>query len=370
MIGYRYRRYCSDWQILCSGLAFVAVMAAGIYLQPGFRPLTTQVSGDKALVAFLTPLLKGAHGHVAAALITPGGVRYGIWGNDYARQFEIGSLSKTLTASLLIDAIRRGEVTATTQVGDLVPELVGPARNISLEELVSHRSGLPPFASSLTQKIAMLTAIVRRENPWSYERQELAEMINRARIPKVKIFDYSNSGFALLGLALERASHRTFAALLEQRVFAPAGMTRSLVAQETTPPDAAFMPGWSASGLREAPWILNAFSPAAGVRSTIVDMTKYTQALMAGKLAGSQGMAPRFATDDPDSRVGYSWFTTAIKGRDIIWHDGQSAGYAAVMAFDPERKTAVVILSDTAWPVIVPAIKLLLSTLSDVKEER
>lgn len=97
MIGYRYR---SDWQILCSGLAFVAVMAAGIYLQPGFRPLTTQVSGDKALVAFLTPLLKGAHGHVAAALITPGGVRYGIWGNDYARQFEIGSLSKTLTASL------------------------------------------------------------------------------------------------------------------------------------------------------------------------------------------------------------------------------------------------------------------------------
>ena len=83
--------------------------------------------------------------------------------NDYARQFEIGSLSKTLTASLLIDAIRRGEVTATTQVGDLVPELVGPARNISLEELVSHRSGLPPFASSLTQKIAMLTAIVRRE---------------------------------------------------------------------------------------------------------------------------------------------------------------------------------------------------------------
>jgi CubicO group peptidase (beta-lactamase class C family) len=86
-----------------------------------------------------------------------------------------------------------------------------------------------------------------------------------------------------------------------------------------------------------------------GVRSTIVDMTKYAQALMAGKLAGSRAWR-RFATDDPDSRVGYSWFTTAIKGRDIIWHDGQSAGYAAVMAFDPERKTAVVILSDTAWP--------------------
>ena len=367
MIGYRYRR---DRQILCSALAFIAMIATGIYLQPGFRPLTAEVSGDKALVAFLTPLLKGAHGHVAAALITPDGVRYGLWGADYARQYEIGSLTKTMTASLLIDAIQRVEVTPTTRGGELVPELVGPARDITLEELVSHRSGLPPFAASLTQKIAMLTAIVRRENPWRYDREDLPKMINLARIPTVKIFDYSNSGFALLGLALERASHRPFAQLLEQRLFAPIAMSHSLVAQETTPPDAAFAPGWSASGLREAPWISNAFSPAAGVRSTIADMTKYAQALLAGKLAGSQGMTPRFATDDPDSRVGYSWFTTQIKGRDIIWHDGQSAGYAAVMVFDPERKIAVVILSDTAWSVIAPAIKLLLSTPSAVKENQ
>lgn len=119
MIGYRYRR---DRQILCSALAFIAMIATGIYLQPGFRPLTAEVSGDKALVAFLTPLLKGAHGHVAAALITPDGVRYGLWGADYARQYEIGSLTKTMTASLLIDAIQRGEVTPTTRVGELVPE--------------------------------------------------------------------------------------------------------------------------------------------------------------------------------------------------------------------------------------------------------
>lgn len=367
MIGYRYRK---DRQILCAGMAFVAMIAVGIYLQPGFKTPTKQVAGDKALVAFLTPLLKGAHGNIAAALITPEGVRYGIWGNDYARQFEIGSLSKTMTASILNDAIQRREVTASTRVGDLVPEIVGPARNITLQELVSHRSGLPSLSLSLTQKIAMLTAIVRRENPWNYGQAELIEMVNRTQIPTVKMFDYSNSGFALLGLALERVSHQSFAALLEQRLFAPLAMTRSFVAQENTPPDAAFAPGWSAAGLHEAPWFLNAFSPAGGVRSTITDMVKYAQALMAGKLAGSQGMIPRFATDDPDSRVGYSWFTTHVRGRDIVWHDGQSAGYAAVMAFDPEHKTAVVILSDTAWSVIAPAIKLLLSTVSSVKEKR
>lgn len=367
MIGYRYRK---GWQILGAGVAFIAIIALGIYLQPGLKKPTDRVSGDKELVAFLTPLLTGAQGNIAAALITPEGVRYGIWGNDYARQFEVGSLTKTMTASVLLDVIQKGEVTATARVGDLVPDIVGPARNITLQELVSHRSGLPSFSSSLMPKISMLLAILRRENPWHFERADLIVMINREQIPAVKIFDYSNSGFALLGLALENAAHQSFAALLEERVFKPAAMTSTLVAQQTTPPNAEFAPGRSASGLREAPWILNTFSPAGGVRSTIADMAKYAQALMAGKLAGSQGMMPRFATDDADSRIGYAWFTTRIKGRNIIWHDGQSAGYAAVMAFDPERKTAVVILSDTAWSVIVPAIKLLLSTTSTTKEKQ
>lgn len=79
---------------------------------------------------------------------------------------------------------------------------------------------------------------------------------------------------------------------------------------------------------------------------------------------------PLFATDDPDSRVGNAWFTTRVRGREIVWHDGQSGGFAAMMAFDRQRQTAVVILSDTAWPVIGPAIKLLLAATPDEQEAR
>lgn len=115
---------------------------------------------------------------------------------------------------------------------------------------------------------------------------------------------------------------------------------------------------------------MDAFAPAGGVRATIVDMAKYAQALLAGNLAGSEGMHSLFATDDPDSRVGYAWFTTRVRGREIVWHDGQSGGFAAMMAFDRQRQTAVVILSDTAWPVIGPAIKLLLAATPDEQEAR
>lgn len=366
----RWNSYRRDRQIIAAVLVFTVIVAAGIVLQPGFHPPSSRTTGDKQLVSILTPLLNGARGQVAAALITPQGVRYGLWGSEYTTQYEIASLSKTMTASLLLEAIRRGEVTAQTPVSALVPEIVSPVRDVTLEQLVSHRSGLPPLTASVGQRLAILSDIARRQNPWRYDRPALIAMMNQATLQPTKWFDYSNAGFALLGLALERASHRDFATLMAQRVFAPAGMQGAKVARQNTPASPSFAAGWSVSGFPQQPWVMDAFAPAGGVRATIVDMAKYAQALLAGNLAGSEGMPPLFATDDPDSRVGYAWFTTRVRGREIVWHDGQSGGFAAMMAFDRQRQTAVVILSDTAWPVIGPAIKLLLAATPDEQEAR
>ena len=112
----RWNRYRRDRQIIAAVLVFTVIVAAGIALQPGFHPPSSRTTGDKQLVSILTPLLHGARGQVAAALITPQGVRYGLWGSEYTTQYEIASLSKTMTASLLLEAIRRGEVTAQTPV--------------------------------------------------------------------------------------------------------------------------------------------------------------------------------------------------------------------------------------------------------------
>jgi CubicO group peptidase (beta-lactamase class C family) len=67
--------------------------------------------------------------------------------------------------------------------------------------------------------------------------------------------------------------------------------------------------------LSEAPWILHAFTPAGGVRSTIVDMAHYAQSLLAGKLAWRDAMTPQFATDDPDSRWAMAGSPPAFRAR-------------------------------------------------------
>lgn len=80
-------------------------------------------------------------------------------GSEYTTQYEIASLSKTMTASLLLEAIRRGEVTAQTPVSALVPEIVSPVLDVTTEQLVSHRSGLPPLTASVGRRLAILSDV-------------------------------------------------------------------------------------------------------------------------------------------------------------------------------------------------------------------
>lgn len=107
-------------RVLAAGVVFVSLIAAGIYLQPGVSTPSPRQTGDATIVSFLTPLLSGARGSVAVALITPKGVQYALWDSDFTKQYEIASLTKTMTSCLLIEAQRRGEATPQTRVGELI----------------------------------------------------------------------------------------------------------------------------------------------------------------------------------------------------------------------------------------------------------
>lgn len=343
--------------LLCAAGMFLAIVAVGVYLQPGYRTPSDDTQGDADLVVFMTPLLRGARHHVAVALVTPDGVKYGLWGSTFDQSFEIGSLTKTLTAALFYDAIQRGEISADTRVGTVIPELTGPIRESTLAELASHRSGLPMLAAPWRDKVAILSAILHHRNPWVYGSTAVIRMVNSAQLENHGAFLYSNTGYALLGIALERVTQRPYATLLRERVLAPVKMDNTAVATGT----GIYSSGQSASGFREAPWVLSAMAPASGVRSTIVDMARYAQGLLDGTLPGSGTMMPHFATDEEGTDIGYAWFISRHRGYELTWHEGSTAGFASIIALDRKQRRAVVVLSDTAWPMVNPAIKLLVS---------
>jgi hypothetical protein len=143
-------------------LALAALVAlVGALARPSPPSLSTMVSGDAELAARARPLLPGALDRVSIAVVDGSTTTYAHFGADEHTQYEIGSITKTFTGLLLADAIQRGEVTADTTVGALLPLGGAPIADVTLAELASHRSGLSTQGMQVEETIPFALRYLR-----------------------------------------------------------------------------------------------------------------------------------------------------------------------------------------------------------------
>jgi D-alanyl-D-alanine-carboxypeptidase/D-alanyl-D-alanine-endopeptidase len=294
---------------------------------------------------------------IVAGMVFPDGhasvVAYGDAGHgrhlDASSVFEIGSVTKTFTATLLADMAQRGEVTLSDPVTSLLPAGVSvPSRNgrqITLENLAMHRSGLPRDAGNLEPEDA--------RNPYAgYSVKQLYDYIggyHLKRDPGAR-YEYSNIGVGLLGNALASRAHTSYEDLVRERILHPLGMTSTTI--RATPNSV----GHVASGHDYAGRItprtdLPAIAGAGALRSSITDMLKFAAANLrpdGGPLqqAMAAARAPRATTDLETERIGLNWIIDRPAGREIIWHNGQTNGFTSFIGLDEARQTAIVVLSN------------------------
>jgi CubicO group peptidase (beta-lactamase class C family) len=267
-----------------------------------------------------------------------------------------------MTSLLFAEAVESGELTAESTLGKLLDLSSSHIADVTLEELASHRSGLPRIAAGPRDRVAALLAVLRHRNPYTADAATLLAQARTARIAGRGSFSYSNLGTALLGEALAVRAGTGYPELLDRHLFGRLGMKQS-----STPLSARDLPpgaptGWSAGGKSEQAWTLNAYAPAGGVRSTPADMCRYAQALLDRRVPGLDALEPRWDADN-GSRVGYAWFTNRIGGVDITWHNGRTGGFTSMLALDRYRAAAVVILANTAVAVDEIAIRILLDAI-------
>jgi CubicO group peptidase (beta-lactamase class C family) len=179
-------------------LALAAIVALlGVLARPSPPSLSTIVTGDAALAARARPLLQGALDHVSIAVVDGSTVTYAHFGANEHTQYEIGSLTKTFTALLLADAIRRGEVTADTKVGTLLPLGGAPIADVTLAELASHRSGLSAQGMQIDDTIPFLLRYSRHHNPFTQDVNGVLAIARKATLTNRGGLVYSNLGVAL-----------------------------------------------------------------------------------------------------------------------------------------------------------------------------
>ena len=334
------------------------VTLLGVLVRPAPPTRSTVVTGDAALAARVRPYLQGALDRVSVATIDGDTVTYANFGANDDTEYEIGSITKTFTALLLADAIARGEVTADTRVGKLLPLAGSSVADVTLAELASHRSGLPRQSTRLRDVVPFDLRYLANRDPFV---QDAAGVIAQARATPLRTrgtVSYSNLGMALLGQALASASRMDYAQLLQERIFSPLGMRASSipVTAEHLPDDVPT--GYSVGGKHAAPWTMNGTAPAGGIRSTAADMVRYARALLDGTAPGIDALTPRW--EFGTQTIGYAWVTRQKHGQTVTWHTGETGGFASMLVLERANHRAVIILANTSEaPAYAAGMKLI-----------
>ena len=339
-------------------LALAALVALlGVLARPSPPSLSTLVTGDAALAARARPLLAGALDRVSIAVVDGSTVTYAGFGANEYTQYEIGSLTKTFTALLLADAIQRGEVTADTKAGALLPLGDAPIADVTLAELASHRSGLSAQGMQPGDAIPFMLRLLSHRNPFTEDLDGVLAIARKATLTDRGGFVYSNLGVAVLGHALAAAAQMDYAQLVQERLFTPLRMAESSLPLTMDNLPSGAPRGYSAAGVAEAPWTIDGWAPAGGVRSTTADMVRYTQALLDSSAPGIDALTPRGAFGE--QQIGYVWMMQDYEGHTVTVTNGLTGGFVSKIILDRAQHRAVIVLSNTAAAVHDAAYSLL-----------
>ena len=263
-----------------------------------------------------------------------------------ATNYRLASVSKQFTAASVLLLVEDGVLTLDDRVRHWLPTLPVASEGITLRHLLSHTSGLVDYEDLLPpdQARQIHDADVLR----------LLEREDRLYFPAGSDYRYSNSGYALLALVVERASGQRFAAFLQARIFSPLGMTATLAREDEGPPvtDRAF--GYTRVGDR---WertdqsTTSAVLGDGGIYSSITDLAKWDAAWYDDRLlsAPSRALAVQASTATPEPDVAHYGFGWRLQGR-MQWHSGESIGFRNVLLRFPAQRLTVIVLSNRDAP--------------------
>lgn len=306
---------------------------------------------------------------LAIAIITPGKVRHVFAGHvdgkgspapDADTPFEIGSITKTFTAALLVALEREGKVTLDTRLDELLPRdgQLGRQRPspVTLEHLAIHHAGLP----KLPWGVPMLAGMYF--TPWQpyrfISRPVWQRWLRHRRLRCGSRYGYSNIGYGTLGLVLARRLGLNYPAALETHLLRPLGLTHTAVTTHAGNTDTIAQPH-SALGRRLPAWNLHALGAAGGIHSTLNDMTRWLQANMELRPPLDARLHTPRADKNGRGAIALGWHISGSDERRIVWHNGATAGSRSLVAFAPARGTGIVVLSNGATWVDALGMRLL-----------
>lgn len=266
-----------------------------------------------------------------------------------ATNFRLASVTKQFTAMCIMMLVERGQLTYERTLAEIFPNFPAYGGAITIRHLLQHTSGLIDYEDLIPDSATV--QVLDKDVLRMMTTQDSTYFTPGAQ------YRYSNSGYAVLAMVVEKVSGKSFAEFLRENIFMPLGMANTV----------AFEHGIStvnhrAMGYREENGafvfkdqsLTSAVLGDGGIYSSIEDLFKWDQALYSERLVKRETLQQAFSkgvlNDGQTIDYGFGWRLGDYRGHARMQHTGSTSGFRNVIQRYPEDKFAVIILTNRAEP--------------------
>ena len=285
---------------------------------------------------------------------------------DAQTNFRLASFTKQFTAMCIMLLVHDGKLHYDDHLTDIFPDFPAYGRTITVRNLLNHTAGLVAYEDLMDKKYAGKSW---EEIPQITDAEVLAMMEQQTgtKFPPGTKWEYSNGGYCLLAMIVEKVSGMHFAEFLRQRIFAPLGMNNSVahVYGKDTVANRAY--GYTKDA---GVWLETDQSPTSatlgdgGIYTSLEDLAKWDDALRNHTLLSASEFQPAItpensaavlpsAVDDlPKAAAakplayGFGWFLDPYRGHPRMWHYGSTIGFNTVIERFTENNLTIIILAN------------------------
>ena len=278
---------------------------------------------------------------------------------DARTNFRLASFTKQFTAAAIMLLARDGKLRYDDHLTDFFPEFPAYGKPITVRNLLNHTSGLQDYEDLLMKQYPD-TPPERVPQILDAGVLKILEQQTSGKFAPGSKWEYSNSGYAVLAMIVEKVSGKTFGRFLNERIFVPLKMKNSLAYEKgkNKVPHRAY--GHSRNN---GAWQETDQSPTSavlgdgGIYSSIDDLTKWDRALREHTLLSEAEMRPALTpvqpTDGPAKfpegqivTYGFGWFLDPYQGHRRMSHDGETIGFRTTIQRFPDDKLTVIVLAN------------------------
>jgi CubicO group peptidase (beta-lactamase class C family) len=332
--------------------------------------VTTQVSPTQIDAIFAS--LKSSNAPGAAVLVVYKGkavFRRGYGVTDLLTQhridaqtnFRLASFTKQFTAAAVMLLVRDGKLHYDDHLTDIFPEFPAYGKSITVRNLLNHTSGLPDYEELLMKQYPN-TPEEKVPQILDAGVLKLLEQQGSGKFAPGSKWEYSNSGYAVLAMIVEKVSGKRFGEFLQERIFTPLKMKNTLAYEKgkNEVPHRAYGHSKDDGAWRETDQSpTSAVLGDGGVYSSLDDLAKWDRALRDNTLLSEKEMQPALTpaqpTDGPGKfpdgtpvSYGFGWFLNPYRGHKRMSHDGSTIGFRTTIQGFPDDNLTIIVLANRA----------------------